>query len=263
MKYLLLISLYLSFLVLPVFAQEFDFNRAYQDYLYNYNQYREVHNQYITAKNQYLTYKTLTAKNKALIATREMLRARSEVLRTYLTALKLNLKETTELIGYQANTLYLKLDSEAGWLSDHHDTLSSPATIEDLLKVSEAFEKRYPQTEIIIYQTIGEIIKDKETDLYERTHQSISETEEKILEIKRKESEKALVWERWLLEAKNKTIRSLEKSDYAGKTLSALKPGEKISQNFHQAQFALKESNQYLKEAVFYLLEIIQKIKYD
>lgn len=250
-------------LTIPCYAQESDFNRAYQDYLYTYNQYRESHNQYITAVNQYLTYKTLTAKNKALIATREMLKARSEVLGTYLAALKLNLKETTELIGYQANVLYLKLDNEVGWLSGHHNSLSSPATIEDLLKVSEEFEKRYPQTEVIIHRTIGEIINHKENDLYKRTRQLILETEEKILEIKRKEGEKALVWERWLLEAKNKTVRSLEKSKQARKILSTLKPGEKISQNFHQAQFALKESNQYLEEAVFYLKEIIQKIKYD
>lgn len=245
------------------YTYAFDFDRAYQDYLYTYNQYRESHNEHITAKNQYLTYETLTAKDKALNATRNMLETRSEVLRTYLTALRMRLAETTEVVGYQANTLYLKLDNEVDWLIDHRDSLSSPSTIEDLLEISGEFEKRYPKTEVIIYQTLGEIIKSKETNLYQRGNELISETEEKILEIKAIDSEKALMWERWLLEAKKKAMRSLEKQEYAGKVLLALKPGDKISKDFHEAQFALKESNQYLKEVVFYLKETIREIKYE
>lgn len=247
--------LFYFFIAKLVFAQNFDFSRAYQDYLYTYNQYRESHNEYIVAKNQYLNYQTLTAKNKALIATRKMLEVRSEVLRTYLTALRLRLAETTSVVGYQANTLYLKIDNEVNWLVKHKDSLSSASTLEDLLEISGEFEKRYPKTEVLIYQTLGEIIKSKEVNLYEKTRKVISATEEKILEIKRSDSEKALLWERWLLEAKNKALRGLEKQGDSKKILQ--------KKDFLQFQFSLKESNQYLKEVVFYLKEIIQKIKYD
>ena len=241
----------------------FDFNRAYQDYLYTYNQYRESHNQYITAKNQYLTYKTLTAKNKALNTTREMLKKRSEVLRTYLTALRMKLKETPGVDLHQADTLYLKIDNEVNWLIEHRDSLSSASTIEDLLELSGKFEGKYPEIEVIIYQTLGEILKGKEANLYSKASKLIRETEEKILEVKARDSEKALLLERWLLEAKKKMVRSLEKQNYSERLLKNLEPDEAISGNFHEAQFPLKESNQYLKEVVFYLKEIIQKIKYD
>lgn len=257
--------LVLSFSFQTVFSQEkeFDYNRAYQDYAYTYNQYRDSYNKYDVAKSQYLTYKTLTAENNALVATKEMLEKRSEVLRTYLTALRLKLAESTQAIGYQANNLYLQLDSEVNWLVKYRDLPSSASTIEDLLKTSAEFEQRYPSTKVIIYQTLGEIIKSKEVKLYQTTLNLISETEEKIHEIKKGDSSKALVWERWLLEAKNKAIRSSEKQDYAEKILKTLRPGDEAREDFYQAQFALKESNQYLKEAVFYLKEIIQKIKYD
>lgn len=266
MKYfsiILFISSYLHIFISPIFGQNFDFNRAYQDYLYTYTQYRQTHSEYVTAKNQYLTYKTLTAKNKALIATREMLEKRSEVLRIYLTALRLRLGETTAVIGYQANILYLKIDKEVSWLTEHQESLSSASTIEELLKLSAEFESRYPQTKVTIYQALGEIIKSKEANLYQKAKQLISATEEKILEIKDQDSEKAFMLEGWLLEAKNKLASSSEKQDDAGKLLQALEPGDEIAKDFHPVQFGLKESNQYLKEIVFYLKEIIQKIKYD
>src|SRR4030042_6530513 len=64
--------------------QEFNFDRAYQDYLFTYNQYRQAHNEYVTAREQYLNYKTLTSKTLALEQTLKMLQERDNTIRTYL-----------------------------------------------------------------------------------------------------------------------------------------------------------------------------------
>jgi len=251
----------LILLASPVLAQEFDFDRAYQDYLHTYNQYRDSHNQYVTAKNQHLSYQTLSSKNQALIKSKEMLIKRDQSLETYLIALRLKLAEITSVVGYQANLLYMKLDQEINWLINHRKALPSAGTLEDLLKLGEQPEKRYLQTEIIIYQTLGEILQNKETALTQRARQLTNDLKTKIQVLKKDEPEKALIWERWLLESENKTTRAFEKQKQSRAILQNLDPKEEIDEQFYQAQFVLKESNQYLKEAVFYLKEIIQEIK--
>jgi len=259
---ILLISLFFS-IVSPISAQEFDYQHAYQNYLDSCNQYRESHDKYVIVKDQYLTYQTLTSKNKALIATREMLEKRSQALRTYLTALRIQLAKATGVIGDQINSLYMKLDKQIDYFVKHEDSLTSAPTLEKALEISAEFENKYLETETIIYQALGEIIGANEAKLYHRTYQLISETEKKVLEIKEKNEKKASLLENWLSEAQKKLGESQEKQHYAETTIRNLKVGGKTGKNFEEAQFALKESNQHLKEAVFYLKEIIQKIKYD
>lgn len=256
MKYLSII-----FLISSVFA--FDFNRAYQDYLFTYNQYRQAHTQYIVAKNRYLTYKTLTAKNTALKATREMLEARSEAVRTYITALRMKISETPDMPEFWPGFLYPHIDDEVAWLISYRDSLPSAATIDDLLDLSQELESKYPKTKVFSYQSLGAVLLGKESSLTKKASELISETEKKVAEVKAGDAEEAFRLERWLLEAKNKLTRSSEKQEFANTTLQGLEPRKEPDKAFHQAQFALKESNQYLKEAVFYLKEIIREIKYD
>ena len=248
-KHFLLISLFLYSSTAPVFGQTFDLNQAYQDYLHTYNQYRQAQEEYSTAKT--------------LAKTRQMLEKRSEVFRDYLVFTRLNLAKTTRIIDYPTNVLYMKLDKETDWLLGHKDNLSSASTKEELLKISSEFELKHPHTEFLIYQSLGKIVKAKEDNLYQKVNQLISETETKTLEIKEENKEESLIWEHWLAEVKNRAGESLQKQNEAKTILQGLEAKTQTNKEFHKAQFALKESNQSLKEVVFYLKEIIRKIKYD
>jgi hypothetical protein len=261
--FVLLLSIFIPNFFSPLLAVNSDYNQSYEDYLHNYNQYREAHGRYVTAKNQYLAYQTLSAKNKALIATREMLDKRSESLKTFIAALRIKLGEETNVVGSKTNDLYRKLDEEANWLQNHQEALSSAATLEDLLNLSEEFEAKYPQTEIIIYQSLAEVLKGKEIKLYEQARKLLEETSTIIEEVKKEDTEKAILLERWLTEANKKEKESYDKITTADDYLVEVEPGKKLTKAFSQTQFSLKESNQFLKEVAFYLDEIIQKIKYD
>ncbi len=264
--FFIIITLFLFFSFLTwAHAQEtpeFDFNRAYQDYLYTYGQYREAHNEYVTAKEQYLNYKTLTAKTLALEQALAMLQARDETLKTYLTALRMKMAETTGISSYKQNTHYLKLDAEVAWYAEHREELVSAATLEDLVDSSKKAESRHGKTEVLSYQALGLIFEGKETNLKSQQEEQIDLIKEKLEEIDEKGDKGTSTAERWLLEAENKLTRSQEKMDEAMGILNEMKPSDRNKlRDYNEAQKLFQESHLYLQEANSYLKELIHEIK--
>lgn len=251
-------SLYAS----PVDAQVFDFNRAYNDYLHIYNQYRLTHTDYVAAKQAYLRYQTLTSKTEALSKTLKMLQLRDKVIWTYLTVLRTKLAETTGISDYEQNILYLQLDNEVNWYQDHYDVLPSAGSLEDLVDSAKETEDKYPKTEVLIYQTLGAILAGKEAALRDKANEQIERLNGKIAEIRQRGDKETSLLERWLLEAENRLTRSQEKQFAAQQALAKIKTHERDKhQSYNQAQFTLEESHQYLKEANFYLKELIREVK--
>jgi len=267
MKRLLIIltSLFIihySLFITQGIAQEFDFNRSYQDYLYTYGLYHTAHKDYISARSAYLTYKTLTAKTEAMSKTLKMLQLRDEVVRTYLTALRLKLAETTGISDYEQTVLYLKLDDEVSWYIIHRDELPSAGTLEDLVKSSNKAQGQYGLSEVLAYQTLGTILAGKETTLRERLKEEINKINDKIAEIRQRGDKETAMLERWILEAENKLTRSQEKQFEAQQKLAKLRSSERNKMKKHnQARSLFRESHQYLKEANSYLKEIIREVK--
>lgn len=245
----------------PALTQEFVFNRAFNDYVYNYNLYRSTHLGYITAKSEYQSYNTLTSKTKALEATRKMLLQRAKAFETYLTSLRMKLKEETGVSTYKQSLYFLKLDDEVTWLKQHQSFLTTPSTIEDLIKESRKLENRYPSTSVINYQALGVVLEGKEIYLREEVEELIDLVEKKINEIKAS-GEDTQIMERWLIEAKQKIVLSQQKQAEAETILSSMEPKDTgKAKDYDQARHLLTESNQYLKEAVSFLKEIIREVK--
>jgi hypothetical protein len=243
-------------------AQEFDFQKAYNDYLFNYDQYRQSYNEYVVAKESFLTYQTLTSKNSALEKTAKMLKNEEEVIRTYLTALRMKIKEMAGISNDEKNILYLKLDNEIDWYSKDQANLSSAATLEDLTDSAKKMADKYQSTEVLIYQTLGAILSGKENNLKDQLSNKIRQLKEKTGEIRQRGEKDTSLIERWLLEAENRLTRSQEKQFTAQQILAKMKEQDTDkSQTYNKAQFALEESHQYLKEANSYLKEVIREIK--
>ncbi len=259
---LLLSTIHFTLLPPPVSAQDFNFNRAYNDYLFNYGQYRQSYSEYVSAKEAYLSYQTLTSKTQALEKTLKMLKDEDEVIKTYLTALRMKLAETTGISNYEQNVLYLKLDSEVSWYAQHKESLSSAATLEDLVTSSEKVADRYKNTEVLIYQTLGTILAGKETNFRNQLADKIQELKAKIGEIRQRGDKDTALAERWLLEAENRLTRSQEKQFTAQQILTKIKSSDTDkNQSYNKAQFAIEESHQYLKEANSYLKEVLREVK--
>ena len=263
-KYLPVFLSLLLFLLLAsqLNAQEFNFNKAYDDYLYNYNQYRQANTEYISAKQAHSSYQTLTSKEKAMEKTSNLLKNEDEVIKTYLTALRLKLAETTGISNYEQNVIYLKLDNEVIWYQNHQSKLSSAGSLEDLVKSGEEMKQRYQETQILAYQTLGAILAGKQNYQRQQINQQIQLLKEKIGVIRQTGDKQTATVERWLLEAENRLTRSQEKEFEAQQLLTKMKNSDRDKNKiYNQAQSQIEESHQYLKEANRYLREIIREVK--
>lgn len=243
-------------------AQEFNYARAFNDYLYTLGKYREAHREYIVARQAYLAYQTLTSKATAQEKTLAMLRARDETVHTYLAALRMRLAASTGVTNYEQSILYLRLDDELSWYEKHKNNLPSAGSLEDLEKTAEEAQRRWLETEISAYKTLEVILRGKEKALLEQMSTIIEDLGNKLAQIRQKGDKKTTISERWLLEAENRLTRSKEKQNESLSLIQSFKSYDvDKSRKFFEAQFVLEESHQYLKEAVSNLKELIREIK--
>ncbi|KKU10691.1 MAG: hypothetical protein UX13_C0005G0004 [Candidatus Woesebacteria bacterium GW2011_GWB1_45_5] len=156
-KAAIITTILLSILFLPagVGAQDFNFEKAYQDYVFTQGQYRNAYSDYEKAKDFYLKNQTLTLKEEARKKTLTMLRERDQMETVYLTALRLKILEIRGLTGDQKNAIFGKIDTEVAWYQDHKAGYNDGASLEDLFNKSKEPESRYKtHTLPLIYESL-------------------------------------------------------------------------------------------------------------
>lgn len=241
----------------PLFSQDFDYNRAYNDYSYSFGLYRTAHLEYLSAITEYQTYQTLTAKSRTIEATKKVLLARDEVLRTYLTAVRMKLKETTEITDYDQNLYYIKLDDEITWLNNHKTLIESASTPEDLNSVSRQVEVKFTTEIAIVYKALGTIFSAKVDLLRENTVLSITDIDNQINFVRQKGILTNNL-ERWMIDAKQKMIWSKNKQNDADSASSRIAAGN--LGEFDSAKTYYSNSVQYMKETLTLLREIFREL---
>lgn len=259
---IILSTLLIFFSFTLVKAQDFNFDRAYSDYLYSYSLYRESHRVYLNAKEAYSKYKTLTSKTEALGKTKEMLKKQDEVIKTYLTALRIKLAENPGLSNEERHILFSNLDNEVEWFQKHQEEINRANTLAEVTNLSGKSQEQYEKTEVLIYETLGAILASKQISLREEISQKIKSLKEKVGEIRLKGDKDTSLAERWLLESENRLTKSQEKQFEAQQNLSKIKSSLMKNRVYNEAQENLKESHQFLKEANSYLKEIIRELKH-
>ena len=255
------------FFAAPAFSQEdkLTYERAYQDYTYNYDIYRRANSEYESFRLQYIQYKTLTAQENAREATVRMLQARDEVVKTYLTALRTRLSETGGIMDDKRNALYSEIDASVLWFSGHKDKIPSAGTLEDLVKDSDEARDYYRKNEYELYDALVTISIGKIASIREKQENALSEIKAKVAEIRANGDKDTGVLERWILDTENKIARSREKEFEALDLMPKLKgSGDKINTDkYDDVLFKLSESLQYLKDANSYMKEIVNEIKFE
>ncbi|MEK7525887.1 MAG: hypothetical protein AAB546_00210 [Patescibacteria group bacterium] len=243
-------------------AQDFDYNRAYQDYTYNYDLYKKAHSEYDLKRAQYLQSRTLISQEEAQKATAKMLQARDQATITYLTAIRLKLAETKGVDAIQRETYYSLIDADVAWYKTHRDSISSAASLEDLVKDSDAAAERYKSTEITIYKSLL-LVSNGKTDNFQTLISDLTgKIETKVSQIRANGDKDTSDIERWILEVKNRVSRSQDKETEGWALINKLKLTDKTKiTTYNAAEGKFSESLQYLKEANSFLKQIITEIK--
>jgi hypothetical protein len=139
-------------------AQDFNFDKAYQDYIFTQSQYQNAHSAFQDAKDAYLKNSTLTLKEEARKKTRLMLISRDDLERVYLTALRMKIFETKGVDGGQKNSILTLLDTEASWYKDHLTAYPDGEPLESLFTKSTEAETRYKMNTLpLIYNSLFQI----------------------------------------------------------------------------------------------------------
>lgn len=244
-------------------AQTFDYNRAYSDYIYNMQLYQNVHSEYDIARSQYLASGTLDAKEKARVATYKMLTQRDETVKTYLTAIRLKIKETQGIITAEAEGLYKKIDTEVGWFASHKTRIPSAATIEDLIEDSDEAKEHYEEiTELVIYQAFIGIDAGKIFNIRSLINTQIVAIKTKVSEIRSNGDKDVSGIERAIVDVENKISRSGGKEAEARTLINSLKGTDDDKMDTYiDAEALLSDALLYLKDANSNLLDVIRQIK--
>lgn len=269
-----IIILLLAFVVLvfsPKVAiaqeEEFDFERAYQDYVFTLDVYNSVHAEYLLSKAQYEQAGTLVAQSKAQEATTNMLEARDDVVTTYLTAIRMRMVEAEGVSDITKNGLFSRLDSEITWFKDHKERLPSAGTLADLQADSEEASERFKElTQTVAYETLSTIPFGKLSLMRTATSNILTSINNKVFQIRANGDKDTAIIERWGLEIESKITRSLDKEIEA----QALIPNFTVDtsrnrrpdyrKNYNDIIFKLDESRQFLRDATEFIEEIIREI---
>lgn len=247
-------------------GEEFNFDKAHKDYIFNYDLYKKAHTDYLLARSQYLQAKTLASQTKARDATVIFLQTRDEAVVTYLVAVRMRVFESVGLDQTQKDGLIKRLDTEISWFADHKQRIPSAGTLEDLVKDSETASTHFTEvTESIIYESLANVGVGKLDMLREETNKILILSKEKATDINLKGDHDIGVVDRWFIETENKITRSLDKQIEAQGLISAYQ-GAKLRElnkerNYNDIVFRLQESLQFLKESKEFLKEIVDTFK--
>lgn len=236
----------------PVLA---DYQSAYNDYSYNYTLYRHTYNDYQVAKSTFLTYHTLTAQSDAIDKLRAVLKARDQVMFVYYNLLQEKLNATAGVTDTDKTTSGRIKESEKTWLTDHQKKIDAAGSLEDLNDASAEFESRYPQMDTETKQAIGSILLAKEGTLGSQVEIFIESLQAKTAEI-RQSGEDTTFADRGVINTKNKMVLFHTKLAAAWDVFFPKASTGQIE--IFKGQQVLTEANQYLREAVSFLMEIIK-----
>jgi len=154
---------------IPIFlnishAQDFNFNKAYQDYQYNLTLYDQSTSDFKNSKSAYLMNSTLALKEDLRLKALNMLVVRDTLMSVYLTMLRMKIVENKGLTNDEKNGIYSKIDPEVEWYDSDKSKYSSSDSLETLFTRNEDSKIRYQTNtvyvidEALVYIGLGQEI---------------------------------------------------------------------------------------------------------
>ncbi len=246
-----------------VWAQTFDFNKAYQDYIYTLSVYDQSFSDYEDARDFYKKDKTLTLKEEARKKTLTMLRNRDELERVYLTALRLKIVELKGLKDEEKVNIFAKIDSEAAWYQSHKENYKDGDSLEDLFNKSDEATDRYKNTtQQIIYEALFTVSLGEVTGL-RSDHERMYSDLRGIIDTGVNEGKLDInPFNRWFTDIEN-VISELKDNEQKAKDQIQKIYGQTYSpkSSYDTAIATLSSSVTLLKQLNNFLIEVVNSIK--
>lgn len=160
--------------VVNIFAQDFTFTKAREDYVFTKDNYKKDLFDYNLKKDSYNKNPTLSLKEELRLSLYKFVGTRNNLIKNYLTMLRIKTLESTSIENSQKESIYTKIDPEVVWFGDRKNSYTNNTNLEDLLNKSKEEDLRYERDSLpIIYFTLAHIslgevrtIKDSHIKIY-------------------------------------------------------------------------------------------------
>lgn len=243
-----------------------DSERAYKDYLYQFDVYRQKNSEFTVAKNEYEKFKSLTSQATALEKTTAMLSQRDLLLRAYLLLLNEKINEERGLNLVDKSTYQALIGSEVTFLDGHSNLVTSIGSLEDANDVSKDLESHNAVLQASIRQTIIGISLGTLSSLT-RQFDTVFADAKAIISNNRGTfgPQKQATIDRWILQIQN--VRSLyqQKIDSINRLNSQMKGTSIDAQDelFRTTKNDLAQARQYLSEGSSFIGELLGSLRFQ
>lgn len=258
-----LVSLFLLLSTSVAKAQTFDAAKAYSDYQYQLSVYQQDYSDYQDAKTFYMENPTLQLKEDARQKTLKMLRDRDQLVATYLTAIRMQIVETTGLNDSQKGTIFGKIDSEVAWYQGHIKNYLTSDALTDLFNKSDESKSRYAtNTTPIIDEGLFDIGLSQEIGLRQAHQQIYSDLKDYINQQVAAGKLKIDPFNRWLNDT-DTVLTELQTNESTGATKIQAVYAQNYNQNsaYNDAIQILMSSIDPLNQLNSYLTEMLTSIQ--
>lgn len=152
MKRKLLLIFFLIFLGWPatVFGQTSSEN--YQNFVQSYRRYQELIAPFNSQKSRYQTYQTVDTLADFLEASKALTSAEVESITAYTAFIRSLLAEATQILNYQENYLYVKLDDQLAYLALAKDRIASLSSLTETQNFLTELKDHYQAITQISYE---------------------------------------------------------------------------------------------------------------
>lgn len=124
----------------------------YSDLISNYRLYQQAIGPFNTAKNQHQAYQTLDTEVALLDKSKKLLTAETVAMESYARFVRTRLTEATQILSYQENYLYIKLDDEISYFTAVRGKINNISLLSEVKATAVDMEKHYRQTQDYGYQ---------------------------------------------------------------------------------------------------------------
>ncbi len=143
---------------ITVFAQQFNLEKAKNDYIFAEDQYEESLKTFNLKKDSYLKNQTLSLKEETRIALLNLLPKRAEYMKTYLTVIRTKIAELTGLTSDEKQLVFSKIDPEVVYYQDRNNSYQLTDNLETLLSKSREEDQKYrDETLPVVYFSLVNI----------------------------------------------------------------------------------------------------------
>lgn len=239
--------------------------KAYQDYLFQYDQYRLKLNNFKVARTEYLKFKTLLAETTALNTSKAMMTQRNSLLLSYLLLLTEKLNENQGITTTDKQLYQTLIQNENTFLVNHTQLIGSIGSVSDATDVSKQLESHYLVLYAGIRQTLTALSLGELMNI-DTQYKYNFENLRKLIDLNKSavSPEKQSTIDRWLLQINNKQNVYQQKIEQIMTANAQLNGNTQLEMDelFVMIQKNLNEAKQYLSEGTSFMQELITLIQY-